>query len=365
MTSPRTRIFGRDGARPALAIALLAGLGFAPKHALAQSASGLTIHWEAPARCPQQSEVRERVRKLSGALTSLQGDLQADGTITRVEDGRFHLKLVMRSGALVGEHNIDSTSCTDLTRAAAVAIALLLRSGEPPRVDDLGNSHPPDAAGDNGENGFTKPDRAEDRPPSEDKPPPAKPPTKPATSTGPNDAEPNLRRRFHVHLRAPLAALSIGPLPKPTWGISFAAGLSYERTTLWLEGSQWRAQDVPANDFPGYSANVHRATASLRGCRAQRFSVFEVAPCLVLSLERLTAAGAGQNIAPDSQHVTWLGAGVGAQGRVYITNWFSLGLSVEGEIEASRPRLYIGGVGTVTQISPAEFSVNIGPEWIL
>jgi len=348
-----------------MAIALLAWLGFAPKRALAQQAPGLSIHWEAPARCPQQSEVRERVRKLSGSLTSLQGDLQADGTITKADDGRFHLKLVMRSGQLVGEHNIDSTSCTDLTRAAAVAIALLLRSGEPPREDDLGNARAPDAAGDNGENGGTKPDRAEDHPPPENEPPLAKPPTKsePPAHGGPDET--SARRSWNIRLRAPLAALSIGPLPKPSWGLSFAAGVSNQNLSLWLEGSQWREQDVPANAFPGYSANVHRVTASLRGCRAQRFSLFEVAPCLVLSLERLTAAGAGQNVAPESQHITWLGAGVGAQGRVYITSWFSLGLSVEGEIEASRPRLHIGGVGTVTQISPAQFSVNVGPEWIL
>jgi hypothetical protein len=346
-----------------MAITLLAALGFAPKRALAQPASGLTIHWDAPPRCPQQSEVRERVRKLSGSLTSLQGDLQADGTITKADDGRYHLKLVMRSGQLVGEHNIDSTSCTDLTRAAAVAIALLLRSGEPPRADDLGGSRAPDATGDTGENGGTKPDRTEDHPAPEDKPPATQTPTKPEPPA--REPEPKTRRSWNIRLRAPLAALSIGPLPKPSWGLAFAAGVSNDSWRWWLEGKKWWEQAVPANDFPGYSANVQRVTASLTGCRAQRFSIIEVAPCLVLSLERLTAAGAGQNVAPDSQHVTWFGAGVGAQGRVYITSWFSLGLSVEGEIEASRPRLYIGGVGTVTQISPAQFSVNVGPEWIL
>lgn len=348
---------GRYGARPALAITLLAALGLAPKNARAQPAPGLTIHWDAPPHCPQQSEVRERVRKLSGTLTSLQGDLQADGTITKADDGRFHLKLVMRSGQLVGEHNIDSTSCTDLTRAAAVAIALLLRSGEPPRGDDLGNA--PDATGESGD--------TEDHPPPEDKPPIVKPPTKPEPPAdgGPDETGPATRRSWNIRLRAPLAALSIGPLPKPSWGIAFAAGVSGERWRLWLEGRKWQDQDVPASDYPGYSASTQRVTGVLSGCYAQRFSIFEAAPCLVLSVERLTAAGAGQNVAPDSQHATWFGAGVGAQGRVYITHWLSLGLSVEGEIEASRPRLYIGGVGTVTQISPAQFSVNVGPEWIL
>ena len=66
------------------------------------------------------------------------------------------------------------------------------------------------------------------------------------------------------------------------------------------------------------SASVKRLTASLKGCRALRYSVLELAPCVVLSIEHLTASGLGQNVAPESQQVNWMGAGVGAQARVYL-----------------------------------------------
>ena len=305
----------------------------------------------------------ERVRKLSGSPSSMQGALQADGTITQVDSGRFHLTLVMRSGGLIGERNIDSRSCADLTRAAAVAIALLLNSDQPLSEGLLGGEHPPDSAHDGTEPARGTELPANNRVPPENKPavngPKQTPELEPAHERG--DTTPH----EHLRLRAPLAALSVGPLPRPDWGVSFAVGASYISWRFWLEGSGWLKQDVPSKDFPGYSASVERLTGSLRGCRAIRSSMFEVAPCLVASLEHVTAAGAGQNVAPQTQHVNWMSLGVGAQGRLYLQSRFALALSVDGTIEASRPRFSISGVGFVDQVAPAAFTVMLGPEWIL
>jgi hypothetical protein len=122
---------------------------------------------------------------------------------------------------------------------------------------------------------------------------------------------------------------------------------------------------VPAKAFPGYSASVKLLTASLKVCRAHRFSAFEIAPCVVVSLEHAGASGAGQNVVPQAQHVNWLGLGLGAQGSLRMASWLSLTLSVDGQIEASRPRISIGGVGAVDQGAPAALTVTLGPEWIL
>jgi hypothetical protein len=355
------------GVRGVLAMMLIALSGFASRRALAQPVAGLTIRWEAPPRCPQQSDVTERVRKLSGSPTSMQGALQADGTITQVDSGRFHLTLVMRSGGLVGVRNIDSTSCADLTRAAAVAIALLLHSEEPLKEAELGGETAPDGTTESPEPASTLSAPADDRQRSEKRPTAneSSTPTQEPTQGRHDVTTPPSSRSWHIRLRAPLAALSLGPLPRPDWGLAFAVGASYEDWRFSLEGADWLHQDVPAKDFPGYSANVKRETVSLWSCRAQRFSVFEVAPCLVLSLEYATAIGAGENVAPQSQRMVWGSGGVGAQGRVYLASWLSLALSVDGQVEASRPRLSIGGVGVVDQLAPAAFSVMVGPEWIL
>ncbi len=369
MTSRLARSLGAGGIERAVLLALLAWSWLAPRNALAQQTPGLTIQWQAPARCPQQSDVTERVRKLSGSPSSLQAALQADGIITQADDGQFHLKLTLRAGGLVGERNIDSRSCADLARAAAVAIALLLHSDEPLSAGILGGEVPPDLAHEGAEPDSAPTVPADARPQPGNPPMPSPLPKQtqtpvPAGKHREAATEPSSQPE-QIRVRAPLAALSVGPLPRPEWGVSFAVGASYVNWRLWLEGSDWQGQAVPSQDFPGYSANIKRATASLRGCRASRFSVFELAPCLVVSLEHVTATGAGENVAPQSQHVNWVAAGVGAQARVYLQSWFALALSLDGTIEASRPRFSIGGVGLVDQAAPAAVTVMVGPEWIL
>ena len=309
------------------------------------------------------------MRKLSGSTNAVQGALQAEGTISQEEDGRFHLKLLLRSGELVSERNIDSRSCADLTRAAAVAIALLLHPDEPLSEGGSGGEHSGDGAHDGTDSSAPPTGSAGDHQNADGKPTPSEPPQRPQ-ELEPPPARPDPPPKPTPHgeyfrLRAPLAALSVGPLPRPQWGLSLAAGASFANWRLWLEGSQWRQQDVPAADFPGYSAKVSRATLGLRGCHASRFSAFEIAPCVVVALEHLTATGTGANVAPQSQHVNWLSAGVGAQARVYFASWLSLTLSADGIIETSRPRLSIAGVGPVNQLAPAAFAVMLGPEWIL
>jgi hypothetical protein len=351
---------------PAIALAAITLSLLVPERAHAQQMAGVIIHWDAPPRCPQQSDLSDRVRRLSGSPTALQVAVQADGTITQTDDGRFHLKLLLSSGGLVAERNIDSTSCADLTRAAAVAIALLLHSEE--GVND-GNPNEPNTAG--GTAAHTEP--APTSSGSADHPQPDKTVSLRDTAASPNpsagdglDAQgPTAGRRWHARLRAPLAALGIGPLPRPEWGLTLAAGASYDSWRFWLEGTDWRHQVVPAKAFPGYSANVELLTASLKVCEGHRFSVFEIAPCVVVSLEHAAASGAGQNVVPQSQHVNWLGLGVGVQGSIRVVSWLSLTLAVDGQIEASRPRISIGGVGAVDQGAPGALTVTLGPEWIL
>jgi hypothetical protein len=251
---------------------------------------------------------------------------------------------------------------------AAVAIALLLHSDEPLSEGALGK-RPTDGPPEGAESTSGSETPGDDRQQAETKPT-ASASAKPEqrvelTPERPPDSKSPSNHHEHLRLRAPLAALSVGPLPRPDWGVSFAVGATFVNWRFWLEGTEWLQQEVPSNDFPGYSASVKRATASLRGCHTSRLSVFEIAPCLAISLEHITAAGAGQNVTPESQHVNWIGVGVGAQGRVYVQSWISLVLSVDGTIEASRPRISIGGVGLVDQLAPAAFTAMLGPEWIL
>ena len=105
-------------------------IGLSASPALAQSTAGPELLWTAPANCPQEAGVRERLRSIIGGLNVSQSRLRAEGEVTQV-DGHFHLKLVVHDGELVGERSLDSDSCEDLAGATAVALGLLLRSESP------------------------------------------------------------------------------------------------------------------------------------------------------------------------------------------------------------------------------------------
>ncbi|HEY0468387.1 MAG TPA: hypothetical protein VGC79_29520, partial [Polyangiaceae bacterium] len=339
--------------------------------ALGQPAAALTLRWEAPAGCPQQAEVRERIRKLTGSMNSAGTALRAEGTITQTDSTHFHLQLVMRSGGLVGQRKLDATSCENLSGAAAVSLALLMRSAEPLSEGDLAGQQPVGTA----QTATAQTAGAARTRPSA----PAAAAAQPAEEGPERDtSESNARaqdaetrpigtteRNWRTLAQLPLAAISFGPLPKPSWGVGFAGGVSFENWRFLLGGSAWLRQDVPAETFPGYGAEVERLTGTFKACRALRRAAFEVAPCLVLSLEHVSARGTGAGVTARSEQATWLSLGAGAQGRLYLASWLSLLIGVDAQIETARPVISIAGVGDLAQLGPAAFTATIGPEWIL
>lgn len=347
-----------------LAILFAFSLWLAPRALRAEErSSGPSIRWQAPAACPQQREVQARVRRLSGSAASAQSALQVEGTITAGEAAGYHLKLVMRSGELLGERHLNSRFCADLAGAAAVTVALLLRSEEPLREADLvGTGDAPSTSSEPLSAAASSAQQQEREAAKKDA---AKPTQAVDGVLGARVLSARAERPWHFLLRAPFAAASLGPLPSPSWGAGVAAGASYKSFRLWLEGSKWLNQKVTSEEFPGYGASVERVTGLLRLSHVFGSATLEVAPCLVLAVEHISAVGTGVYVAPRSEHATWVAAGGGAQLRLHLQPWFSLAASVDAQIETSRPRIAIGGVGEVGRIAPAAVTVTFGPEWFL
>jgi hypothetical protein len=302
-------------------------LGAAP--AAAEPASAVVdLRWEAPPGCPQQGEVKERIQRLLGSA-EWEGVLTAEGTIERA-DGRFRLTLVMHAGELTGTRSIDASSCEDLAGAAAIALGLLVRSAK------TGNS-----------------------------PAPAPQPTAAAEPAPPSDLPPEAGpRRWLVPVQAPLLALGIGPLPRATLGVGAGVGIEHDAWRLRLSGLWWGQESVPARDAPEVGADVQRATAGLRACRGFGTSSLEIAPCFATALEHVSARGTGQDIAPAERHATWVAIGAGVEGRLHLAGWLSLLTQIDGQLELSRPQIWIDGVGLVAKLAPATLTIAIGPEWI-
>jgi hypothetical protein len=355
----------------------------AATNARAQTVPSLDLQWRAPASCPQQRGVRERIEKLAGSKKSNQAKFSADGTITQSDDGRYHLKLVVREGGLVGQRSIESKSCEQLAGAAAVALGLLVQSGKSLSSDtfrDLATN----TGNNTGTNGATSGEGASNAAGDTNRAASAGPQTDAAQQPPAGDraqagsdaavaAGTDSRRRVRARLQVPMVALGVGPLPLPSFGLAVSAGASVDDWSFFVQLTKWAQQHLTVPGFPAYGADVDRATVNLGGCRAFRRDVFEVAPCLVMSVEHLSATGMGDRVLARSQRVTWFAPGLGGQARVYLADWFALGAAVTGQVETSRAQISIAGtgagsgagVGQVGRLGPAAVTVLVGSEWIL
>jgi len=360
----------------------------APATVWAAPLPAIDLRWEAPQGCPQESDVRDRIQNLLGSARQA-SHLRAEGTIVKT-DRRFRLDLVVRVRDLAGTRTIESNACEDLAGAAAVEIALLIHSAEavaepsrpgpqPQTLQSVRGSETatsgPDgsaarpsqgtndtsasgrAPNDAKPEGKVEVDRAEEKTPTQDEP-----------AEGPP-------RTRHVMVQVPVLDLSLGPLPKSTRGIGLALGLEYANWQLQVEGVSWQRQSVPAPGYPGYGADVDRMGAALWGCHEFRGAWLGFSPCMTVGLERVSAIGTGRNVAQSSQSAFGMTAGVGAQGRVYVTNWLRLLIAVGGQIELSRPQISVAGGKPadnlqpyrfdVYQFAPAALTFAVGMEWML
>jgi hypothetical protein len=354
-------------ARAAALVALCALV--LPVRARAQSPEPVELSWDAPPGCPHAREVRDRIRQLAGASKSSGTPLRAEATVSRNDDGRLHLKLVVHAGNLVGERNIDGKSCADLAGATAINLALLLNASEPLSESALAGSEQPGSASSAGAAAASSfgDARKQDAAGTSSQPAPAPKPEPqaqaPHAQAPADDAA--TTRRWRALIELPFASLGIGPLPRPSFGLSLGGGVSLERWRFLAETNAWLSQQLRPSDHPGLGAKVGRIVASLRACRAVVPGRFELAPCLHVSVDHIWARGTGANVASRTAATTWVAVGAGAQARLYLAQWFSLVGEVDAQIETARPRISIDGVGYVGQLAPAAVTLRLGSEWIL
>jgi hypothetical protein len=338
---------------------LLLGLSW-PLRAGAEPNDLVSLDWSAPAECPRVEEVQARIRKLAGSLTS-KAKPRANATITRKEEGGLHLRLAMQSENSTGERNIDGKSCNDLAGAAAVALVLLLQSGDASAQAELRADAPLDDEARRSERARAEQARAEQARAEQAKSSAAAN-SQSAAAEASEDLDDSRPRRFLVQL--PGVALGVGPVPGVSWGVAGAAGVSLERWRLLAGATLWRKRQASASDgFEQYGADISHVTGQLLACRAVVASRFEVAPCATVSVQHVSARGTGAHIAPRTARATWLAVGVAAQARARVSSWFSLALGLGGELETARPRLSLESLGKVEQLLPVAANFTLSTEW--
>jgi len=319
----------------------------------ANAAQPLDLSWQAPPGCPQESAVRDQIRALVPSAMLESGSVRAEGTITRV-DKRFRLNLVLHLGDVSGERSIDSDSCSDLAGAAAVALGLLLQSATQPTTGEPGGTSA--AGGD----GSSSPGASAEPP----KPPPA-PVDSGGSTTRP--APPTLGNRtpraWHLFV-TPQFAVDLGPMPKPTVGLAVAAGLSAQSWRFSATFELPQHQQLLLPDASGAGAELKHWAVEAWACRAWRSPGLELAPCLLVGWERLTASGSGPSVTPRSVRASWGSIGVAAVGRWYVADWFAFAASAGAKVESARPTIRIDGLEGYARLEPLDFTLRIGPMWI-
>ncbi len=362
--STTSRFARSDGAwrrRARVLPGLLALLSFgSPAVAAGPSAAPIELDWKAPESCPSSQAVLSRIHKIVGKAVGA-AHLKAEATVTERADRQLELQLVLRSGDLVSTRSIKGQSCSDLVGAIAVAMALLLNADEPGEAPARATPDGAGAADSAGKTTTTQPGSTS----SADAPSPS--PSSSAPSADDDDDDNDVvssPRSWRGLLTLPMVAIGFGPEEEPSRGLGLAAGLGLARFRFYAEGKLWAARTATAQDDV-YGARLERFTLTLRGCRAAWGVKFELAPCVLLSVQHLTARGTGPNIAPRTPAVAWLAPGLGLRARYLATPWLSLALAVDGEIQLSRPGIELQGVGAVERLSPFAATLSLGSEWIL
>lgn len=329
--------------------------------ALAEERGGLELRWDAPVGCPSREVVRERVRALVGPSIDNASRLHAEGEITR-SNGRFRLSLRVREDGANTERVIESDSCADLAGAAAVALGLLMRGQVESQTKTTEENKPPDAGQGSSGAGST-PESTTSTPPAKEEPKP--PPQPPSSSEEDRHAEPssNDSSRTLLLLRAPLVGVDVGPLPKPSATFGLAAGLRLESFDLTLGARIGLNQTAWANDTISYGADIGRAAAELRGCYRARSRPLAVSPCLLFSVDRITARGVGDAVISQSNSVFALASGLGLVGSARLNEGWALVALLGGQVELTRAHLVAGGLGEIRQLSAFAFAASAGVEW--
>jgi hypothetical protein len=170
-------------------------------------------------------------------------------------------------------------------------------------------------------------------------------------------------RRWRFVLSVPELRTDIGVLPDAGYGIGLGAGARHDAWRFMISGAIWLAQDDEAGPFLGYAAHFGRVSAELSACHGFRFGSFELAPCLLFTVDDVSARATGPGISSTNPRTAWLSVGAGLQGLWSLGRHAALVFGVNGRVATSRPRFVSDGVGEFSQVGPAALGVLLGCEW--
>jgi hypothetical protein len=334
-------------------LGLVASLG-STAHVAAQPAAHLSLTWDAPLDCPNREDVQARVDALLGgeAGGSTVADVQASGQVERAASG-FRLQLGLATGGRPTVRKLEAKTCEELAGAAAIAIALLARSGTT-------------------DSGASESASSETSPPGEAAPSAARPGARPearAKAVSPRRQErsedaPTKKARAHLLVDAPLAVVGWGSLPSVGLGVGAAAGLRWRALGIVAGGELWRPQTLERS---GFSMRFTLQSARADACVTQELGGVEVGPCAGVALERLSGRGVPSAVfTARSSSAVWASGTGGVLAAVPVPGLSALRILAQASVRVAtqRPRFVIDQLGPVHQPAVAAPKLDFGCRWI-
>jgi hypothetical protein len=331
--------------RLAVALLLLVTMVGRSGVALAQPATSdpLDLEWVGPPECPGRDTIVEQIRLLVG--TDRKDDaprVAARASVERWEDGRWHVRIVTL-GDSGGERLLDAASCSALTQAVALVLAIRVK----PTL--LTSPHPKAASGTTAMTVVVTPPPPAPPPPvampapvpvavAEEQVPLASTPLETPTLVRP-------RLRFPGSMWGGLSAVgSTGELPSVDASAEVTVGYALGRARVELHGETGLVQDVTTSDAVNAPTATFRAAGGgVRPCYGPEVGRFSVQGCGDLEVDALWAAG--HNYATSfSPNAAWTTLGALAVGRFRLTDTVSIRAFAEVMAPLTRPEFVVDTV---------------------
>lgn len=291
------------------------------------------MRWSGPPDCDRQDTVSRQVESIVGrSLASVEG-LNFEVTVTAAGDA-WRVELVTDESGAKGHRSLAGKSCSEVTDAAAVLMAMAIRgAGQAPASDDAAGATPGDSA-------------------SEPTPEPAAPRPAPPASAPPSSSRP-LGPVFGLS-----GAVDTAALPHASPGIAAHAGITGSNLRLEAEGAAFFKSRLALEQ--GRSADFELFSGALLGCVDNSFGAVRAGGCAGFELGKLSGEGNGVS----DPH---LGSSLWQAGRVELGGYYPLGhelwltVRVGAAIPFSRPEFVLDGI-PIYQPSALGLRASVGVE---
>jgi hypothetical protein len=280
----------------------------------------LVLEWSAPAGCPSEAGVRQRIETILGRPPRAMTPVAASAVARRTAEGRWEVSLVVRGPGegVAGRRRFDAESCDAAADATALIVALMVDPEH--AIVDVPAAPPPPPL----------PPRA--FAPPAPRPPADAPPPLPLPSTAP---APPARLPLHLsmHVAVGLDTATVG---RAVAGLEGAAAATLSHASLEARGAVWAPATETPPSRPDEGASLGMWTLGARGAYEVGWGDLRVGALAGVEMDRVSAGGFG-GTSSSTKDAVWSALELGGRAAWRFGRRFALSWALEGVAPASRP----------------------------